>query len=67
MALSRNRKTERPGSPPGLTPIDDIHGGQDMPELDPDGTTGRLPDRQGATEGNQKRRRSSSKKKTSKS
>jgi hypothetical protein len=43
MAFRRNRKSEAPGPNPGLTPIDDIHGGGSvLRKAEPDRTTGRL-------------------------
>jgi hypothetical protein len=41
--MAFRRKSSGPGPNPGLTPIDDIHGGGEMQDHEPNTTTGRLP------------------------
>ena len=63
MAFRRNRRSEGAGPNPGLTPIDDIHGGGSiLRESEPDRTTGRLPAQDNESSAAAPKRRNTTKK-----
>jgi hypothetical protein len=62
----RNRRLSSGGSNPGLTPVDDIHGGSTTRDMEPSSTTGRIPAQDDDTEHKTKGRRPSSKKRGNK-
>lgn len=58
MAFRRNRRTGKTGDNPGLTPIDDIQGHDQVVDLDRDSDTGRLRSQGEMSDRGTKRRRS---------